>query len=68
MCIFCHLIHPPPPVFAIDLALSGRRAVLALCGIDGHFNLLEDPADAPTLSAVPDLPAEPQGLAAVQTA
>lgn len=136
------MIQPLPPVFAIDLALSGRRAVLtlsgeldlsgeqevvaalaevvrgesivvidlrgltfidssgiralidalrrcaearcalylvpgtaevqrvlALCGIDEHFNLLEDPADAPTLSAVPDLPAEePQALGAAQTA
>jgi anti-sigma B factor antagonist len=41
-----YLVSGPPEV----------RSVLTLCGIEERFTLLHDPADAPTLTAVPDLP------------
>jgi anti-sigma B factor antagonist len=40
-----YLVSGPPEV----------RSVLALCGVEERFALLHDPADAPTLTAVPDL-------------
>jgi len=40
-----YLVSGPPEV----------RHVLALCGVEERFALLRDPADAPTLTAVPDL-------------
>ena len=33
------------------------QRVLRLCGVQEHFEVLDDPADSPTLTAVPDLPA-----------
>jgi anti-sigma B factor antagonist len=41
-----YLVSGPPEV----------RRVLTLCCIEERFALLRDPADAPTLTAVPDLP------------
>jgi anti-anti-sigma factor len=50
-----YLVNGPPEV----------RSVLALCGVEERFALLDDPADAPTLAAVPDLPdvLAPSGVA-----
>src|SRR6478672_5334060 len=33
------------------------QRVLSLCGVQERFEVLDDPADAPTLTAVPDPPA-----------